>query len=150
MTDFHVSTADSDLEEMAKQRQAREDETIRFVARLSAGWQKEHEVETGKFERQLLLEHCQASVDEKILLHIAASDLALSSLLGECELQVAKRLRTLIDNASTSLSLARTLRQVVACRSAATDRIQQVLQSTAVLRGQRLMREKPHYLRRVA
>jgi hypothetical protein len=149
MTNSHVSNEDWDQEEMAKQQQSQANETIRFVARLSDDWQKEHEVKTKKVEEQLLQQYRQASADETVLLHIAAHDAVLSSLLAESETQVAKRLRVMIDNAAVGLALARTLRQVVACRTAATDRIQQVLQTVGVLRGQRRVRESAT-LRRVA
>lgn len=148
MTNSQVSN-DWNPEEAAMKQQAQETETMRFVAKLSDGWQKEHEVEAKKIEEQLLHQYHQTSADETLLLRIAAHDVALTTTLGECELQISRRLRVMVDNAAVGLSLARTLRQVVVCRSAAVERVQQLFQTVGVLRGQRRISETPK-LRRVS
>lgn len=118
------------------------------IARLSAHWQREHRKRTKKFERELRKDSPQASAAERLLLGIAAHDLALSDLLGRSEVELGQRTLALLDNAALSLTLARSLRQVVACREAATRRMQDVLQCVGVLRGQRKLEEMPR-LRRV-
>ena len=119
------------------------------IARLSAHWQREHRKRARKFERELRKDSPQASSAERLLLGIAAHDLALSDLLGRSEVELAQRTFALINDVALSLTLARSLRQVVACREAATRRVQDVLQCVGVLRGQRKLEEMPRF-RRVA
>ena len=130
---------DIDLEEEGanKEQQKTEAETTKHIAALSAHWQTEHAGRTRQIEKQLLKERGQATADERLLVALAAHDCALAELLGQSELQLAKRLRALVDNVKVGVQLARTLKEVSTCRESATRRLQSLLQAAAVLRGQR-------------
>jgi hypothetical protein len=121
----------------------------RHTANLSVAWQVAHDERVREIEAQLLNERVQASAGERLLLRLAAHDAALTDKLAKTELQLAERMLALIDNVQVGASLARTLRQVVACRAVATRRLQELLETAGVLRGQRKLAEVTP-LRRVA
>ena len=137
-----------DTDKAAKQRQKQEAETIKYVTKMSEGWQKTHDSRTKEYESELLKEHSHASADEKLLLHLIAGDAAIAELFGKSELQVAQRLLVKVDDVRTALALSKVLRQVVACREVAARRIQELTQAVGVVRGQRRLSQIPH-LRRV-
>ena len=136
-----LRTAESDIDperlcDIEKKRRA-EDETTKHIAALSARWQGEHAGRTRQIEKQLLKERGQTNADERLLVALAAHDCALAELLGRTELQLAKRLLALLDNVKLGVQLARTLKEVSMCRESATRRLQSLLQTANVLRGQR-------------
>ena len=143
------SSASWDPAHLAHNKKAEADDAARFVAKLSAEWQKDHERNARKTEEQLLANRQQASPEERLLLKMAAHDTTLAELLGECEVQLAKRIQVLIDDVATVLKVTRTLKQVITCRTATAQRARETMLAANVLRGQRRLSETPH-LRRVA
>lgn len=123
--------------------------TKRAVDELSATWREAHEARTAEIEAELLKDRADTSADERLLLRAAARDAALGEKLGQTEQQLADRALALIDNVAVGLQLARTLRQVVACHDVATRRLQALLETVGVLRGQRRLAATAP-LRRVA
>jgi hypothetical protein len=112
-----------------------------IAAELSASWRKAHEARAGEIEAALMKQRPEAEEDERLLLGLAAHDTALAQKLGEAEVQLAERLLALVDNVNLGLAIAKTLRQVVAVRDGAARRTQDLLQTAAVLRGQRKLAE---------
>lgn len=111
------------------------------VAALSAMWKKAHDARVTEIESGLLKQRGDAGADEGLLLRLAAHDAALAERLGEAELQLTNRVVALIDNVSVGLSLSRVLKQVVAVRELTTRRMQGLLETAGVLRGQRKLAE---------
>ena len=138
-----------DVAAKQKQDEEREAENIRYAIKKGKEWQREHSRRARAYESQLLKESPQASADEKLLLHLASHDAALCETLGEAEVQLCKRVTTLVDNPKVVCALARALHEVTACRSAAAKRVQELLESAGVIRGQRRITQSPT-LRRVA
>lgn len=121
----------------------------RYTEELSASWKKAHEARSAEIQSELMKQHADAGADERLLLGLASHDVALAETLGRAETQLAERLLLLIDNVKLGLALAKTLKQVVACRDGATGRAQDLLQTAGVIRGQqKLVATQP--LRRVA
>jgi len=142
---------DTDLDEMyatetydelalrreAEEKQRAETENIQFVAALSAQWQKTHEERANSIRTELSREHSQTTADERLIIDLVSNDAAIAELLGQVELQLAKRLLNLIDNVPLGTKLTKSLQSVGLCREGATRRVQSLLQTNAVLRGQR-------------
>lgn len=116
---------------------------------ITAAWKKAHETRTATIEAGLLKQRSEAGPDERLLLQLAAHDAALCEKLGEAELQLANRVVALIDNAAVALALSRTLERVAAVRELTTRRMQGLLETAGVLRGQRKLAETAP-LRRVS
>ncbi len=114
-----------------------ETEGIRYVAALSAQWQKTHEKRAKVIRAELEKEHSQTTADERLIMDLVSNDAAICELLGQVELQLARRLLTLIDNVTLGLKLTKSLQTVGACREGAGRRVHTLLQAAAVLRGQR-------------
>jgi len=119
------------------------------VAKLTASWQRAHDARTKEIRAELTKQHPDSQATEVLLHSLVAHDIALTETLGRAENQLAQRLAVLPDRPAIALALARTLRQVVAAREGASRRVQALLETTGVLRGQRKLAEKPA-LRRVA
>ena len=136
-------------QEFEKQRE-QEKETIKFVAELGKSWQATHSQRAHQIETEILKEAPRAQSDEKLLVELIGHDFALCEILGQAEVQLAKRISTLVDNTKITLALAKALRETSACRGAAEGRIQQLMQTRAVLHGQRKLAQQTPSLRRVA
>lgn len=119
------------------------------VAKLTASWEKSHEARTNEIRAELMKQHPDAQATEVLLHGLVAHDIGLAETLGRAENQPAQRLAGLPDRPAIALALARTLRQVVAARDGATRRVQVLLETAGVIRGQRKLSEK-RALRRVA
>lgn len=111
------------------------------VALLSARWEKEHAKRAAEVEAELVKQRSKPSAEERLLLRLAAHDIALADALGRAETQLAERTLALVDNVKVALSLARTLKEVTACRTEASRRIEQLLQTAGVIRGQQRLAE---------
>lgn len=111
------------------------------VARLCAKWQRAHIKRTKQIEELLLKERPKAAADERLVLGLVAHDVALAEILGRTEVQIAERVLALVNDVKVAVALAKTLREVTACRTAASGRVEQLLQTAGVLRGQRQLAE---------
>jgi hypothetical protein len=116
---------------------------------LSEQWREQHATRVAELSDELMKQHSTAERDEQLLLDLVAHDVALAQELGEVELQLAKRMLALIDDVAVGLKIAKTLKQVSACREGTTRRLQEVLQTVRVLEGQRRL-ARTHAFRRVA
>jgi hypothetical protein len=111
---------------------------------LSVKWREDHAARTAALEKELLEERPGATRAERLLVHLAAHDGALSERIADAELQLCERLTALVDNPGVGLSLARALQRTIACREACARRLRDLLQAAAVLRAQRKLTEKTH------
>lgn len=138
MTRPHEKTGTKESQEQnAKASQPAED----AVAALSAMWKKTHDARVAEIEAGLLKQRGDASPDERLLLRLSAHDAALCEKLGQAEQQLGDRILALIDNAAVGLALARTLKQVTSVRELTTRRMQGLLETAGVVRGQRKLAE---------
>jgi len=124
-------------------------ETDAAVAQLSTEWQAQHKKRSARIERELRKQHPNAGADECMLVQLTAHDVALAEVLGETQTQLAHRIHAMIDNPKVALALAKSLREVTSCRNSATRRVEELLATAGVLRGQRKLAEVVP-LRRVA
>ena len=138
-----------DPEAEARRQREQEAETIRYVARLNKEWQTDHAKRAAEFETELTKESPRATFEDKLLVKLISHDFALSEVLGEAEIQLARRVAMMVDNAKVVLALARALRETSACRGATERRIEGLMQTRSVLRGQHKLAEIAP-LRRVA
>lgn len=115
---------------------ARKASARRHTDALSTKWRDEHAARTAALEKELMQERPGAKRDEQLLLHLSAHDAVLCDRLAEAELQLSERLVALVDNAAVSLTLAKALQRTIACREACARRLRDLLQASAVLRGQ--------------
>ncbi len=135
--------------EESRDRDEQDTDARRHAEELSAAWRKAHEKRSTEIEAELMKQHTKADADEHLLLRLVAHDAALAEKLGQAEAQLAERVLAMVDNAVVSQALARTLGQVVAARDGTCRRIQDLLQTAGILRGQRKLAPKMP-LRRVA
>lgn len=119
------------------------------VAQLSTEWQAQHKKRSAQIEDELRKQHPSAGADECVLVQLTAHDLALAEVLAETQTQLAHRIHAMIDNPKVALALAKSLREVTSCRNSATRRVEELLATAGVLRGQRKLAEVVP-LRRVA
>jgi hypothetical protein len=148
-TNLQFNKCEQDVAAKQKQAEEREAENIRYAIKKGKEWQKEHSKRARAYESELLKQSPQASADEKMLLNLASNDAALCEALSEVEVQLCKRAAMLVDSAKIVCALARALHEVTLCRSAAAKRVQELLESAGVLRGQRRIAQSPT-LRRVS
>jgi hypothetical protein len=141
---------ESNFEQELERQRERETETIKFVAELGKNWQAAHSQRAHHIETEILKEAPRAQSDERLLVELIGHDFALCEILGQAEVQLAKRISTLVDNTKVTLALAKALRETSACRGAAEGRVQQLMQTRAVLHGQRRLAQQFPSLRRVA
>lgn len=129
-----------------------EQTTDAAIAALSKRWQKSHERDARKREKALLKDAPGARADERAILAAAARDLSLGEDLMRAQAQLCARMNALIDSPKAVLTLAKALREVIACRSATTSRAEQLLLAASTVRVQRRLAniENKPPLRRVA
>ena len=140
---------DRDPAKAAKQEQMRETENIRYAARLGKRWQGAHSRRVAAVEGEFLKASPAVAFDEKLLINLISHDFALCEILGESEVQLARRIAMMVDNARVALALAKALRETSLCRGATERRLQELMQTRSVLHGQRKLAEIVP-LRRVA
>lgn len=121
------------------------------LAALSKRWRREHERAARRQQKALLADAPAASAAERTVIGAAAKDLALAETLWRSQVELASRVNALIDSPKAVLLLARALREVTACRSAATTRAEQLLLAVGTLAAQRQLSnpDKRPALRRV-
>lgn len=121
------------------------------IVALSKKWRREHERATRRQVKALIADAPNPSANERVALTAAAKDLVLGETLWRSQVELASRINVLLDNPKLVLLLAKTLREVTACRNSATSRAEQLLLAVGTLRAQRRLTNpegKPH-LRRV-
>jgi len=128
---------DLDLSEQAKGAEERELEGIRYVAQLDEQWLKKHNQRAKALEDKLTEDSPHAGASDRLLAKLIAHECALSETLCEAEVKLAQRILTMADNCKVALSLAKALRETTICRSSAQRRIQQLMETRVILRGQR-------------
>jgi hypothetical protein len=126
-----------------------EAELDEHIANLSRYWQQQHDEQVRTIEADLLKSRTEASGPERLLVGLASHDAALASLLGKAETQLAYRIHATVGDMRVAIVLARVLKEVTKCRESAERRLCEVLQASAILRGQQKLVERSH-LRRVA
>ena len=123
------------------------------VDALNRHWRSAHRKRARAVEKQLTNNYPDASPMDRLLIGIAAHDVAVAEVLGDAQLLLAKRTQALIDDHRLVHELARALDQVTSCRNAATRRVEELSQTLSTTRAQRaLTPSKPNssHLRRVA
>lgn len=126
-----------------------ESQRERDVAEISEQWRDAHRDRARAVDAELSRAHAHAAGDERLLLRLAADDVALAETLTEAVAQLAHRLLAVIDNPRTSVVLAKALKEVSVCRTSAVRRAQELLQTAGTLRAQRRLVGATH-LRSVA
>jgi len=145
----HQTNLDWDLAEETKRAEERELECIRHVAQLNERWLEDHRGRAQALEAKLIEEAPNGGASDKLLVSLMAHDYVLSEALGHAEALLAVRISTMVDNCRVVTALAKALRETTICRSSTERRIQQVMQTRVILRGQRRIAEIVP-LRRVA
>jgi len=124
-------------------------ESIRHVAQLNERWLKDHRERAQAIEAKLIEESHTAGASDRLLVGLVAHDYVLCEALGAAEVMLAMRISTMVDNCRVVTTLAKALRETTVCRSSTERRIQQLMQTRVILRGQRRLAEIVP-LRRVA
>lgn len=125
-------------------------DTDTILARLSGRWQQEHRRRVRKVSRQLVKERPQAAAEERLVLDLAAHDAALAEVLADVQVELASRVRVLLDNVAVAVSLTKALREVTKVRVAAAKRVEESLIAVGTLRNQRQISPAIARLRAVA
>ena len=123
------------------------------VEALNRHWRAAHRKRTRAIERQLMNNYPEASPMDRLLIGIAAHDVAVAEVLADAQLLLAKRTQALIDDPRLVRELARALDQVTSCRNSAFRRVEELSTTLSTTRAQRALTppkvNSPH-LRRVA
>jgi hypothetical protein len=128
---------DWNLAEQTKRAEESELESIRHVAQLNERWLKDHRERAQAIEAKLIEESPNAGASDRLLVGLVAHDYVLSEALGHAEALLAVRISKMVDNCRVVTALAKALRETTICRSSTERRIQQLVQTRMVLRGQR-------------
>ncbi len=86
-----------DTNKAAKRKQKEEADNIRYVVQLDKRWKEAHAKRVSAVESELLKASPGAAYGEKLLVNLISHDFALCEILGEAEIQLARRISTLID-----------------------------------------------------
>lgn len=119
------------------------------VRDLTTEWRTEHKKRSGQLADELIKDAPGASADERLVLRLAAHDGVLSEVLGEAQLQLGRRIESLVEFPEHLVTLARSLEKVTTCRNSLTRRVQDLLAAAGTLRNQRKLGNVRH-LRAVA
>lgn len=84
------------------------------------------------------------------MLDLAAHDAALAEVLADVQVELASRVRVLLDNVAVAVSLTKALREVTKVRVAAAKRVEESLIAVGTLRNQRQISPAIARLRAVA
>lgn len=112
-------------------------DTDAALEQLSARWRQVHRLHAQKISRRLLKERPQVTADERVVLDLAAHDAALAQVLADVQVELANRVRVLLDNVVVAVSLAKALREVTKVRDAAAKRVEESFVAAGTLRNQR-------------
>jgi len=123
------------------------------VDALNRHWRAQHRKRTRAIVKQLAGAHPDASAVDRLLLGVAAHDLAVGELLADAQVLLASRVSAFVDTPKSLSLVARALAEATSCRKTATARVEQLLQTVATMRAQRALstsQPKSPHLRRVA
>jgi hypothetical protein len=114
------------------------------MEKLEHAWRVHHADLVDKLHDELRKDSPGAKADEKLVLRLAAHDAAIGELLGDLQLQLARRIEAFIDQPKTAVVIARALHEVTGCRNAAARRAQELLLAAGTIRAQRRIGGAPH------
>ncbi len=119
-------------------RAAEAEERARQALReRSDSWETAHQQRIVQLTAELLRDSPHAADDEKLLVRLAAAEVALFERLEVLELQLAERAVLMVDQPTHVLRLTAALKDAVAVSGALGRRVESLLGTASVLRAQR-------------
>lgn len=117
----------------AAQRQA--------LAGVTKRWSESHKQRISEASAALESDSPGATCDERMLLKLAATASLTAELIDDAALQLAERLKCVMDDPRLALQVAKVLREVVGLQGSTSRRTGELLLAAATLRGQRKLLE---------
>lgn len=140
-----TSMGDPDLESLlastdeVKQAAAAKQQAQDALRRHSTAVAQHHAERAAQVERELLARSADAGADERVLVHMAACEVALAERLGEIEVEVLVRVQLLVDAPGMALKASKMLKELVNVGGTLGARVQALLAAAATMRAQRAL-----------